>query len=399
VLERPYRFKGRATCKNRGGRCADLKFLLITFDFPPSIGGIQTRVYNYVKNLVKSGHDVLLVHLVEPEEWRNYFESSGKEVIVERVHGAEVLRFKYLLKDTLKIFLVVVRRLSGNRPDVVHVFSGINLIVGNLFLAYGLLKRCKVGVSLFGKDYLASRPNPIYFMPLIFSLFLARRIGVNSRATLTLLPEIFKKKARILYPGVDAQELQKAVSVRGADGEERILFVGRLVRRKGPDVLVRAFNLLLKDHPRARLIVVGDGPFAGQLKALVEELGLNDKVEFTGQLRGIQLYSKYAECDVFVMPSRQTSTDMEGFGMVFLEAGFFGKPCIGTRTGGIVEAVLEGETGLLVPQDDEVALRDAIDHVLKDRELARRLGDRARERVSSEFTWERATSRFIAMFC
>ncbi|MEM4609979.1 MAG: glycosyltransferase family 4 protein [Thermoproteota archaeon] len=375
-----------------------MRFLLVTFDFPPSIGGIQTRVENYVKNLVRLGHEVTLVHLVEPEEWRNYFEKTKRKMIIEQVHGANVIRFKYLFKDTFKIFLTVARSVSG-RPDVVHVFSGINLIIGNLFLVYGLLKGCKVGVSLFGKDYLASRPNPAYFLPLLFSLLLAQRIGVNSRSTMSLMPKVFRGKARILYPGVDVETLKQAVGELTGQGEGgTILFVGRMVRRKGPDLLLKAFSTLLKEHPDARLVMVGDGPFLSRLKDLARQLKLEDRVEFTGALRGKALYSKYAECDVFAMPSRQTATDVEGFGMVFLEAGFFGKPSVGTRTGGIPEAVLDGETGILVPQNDADALRDALTLLLKDKELARRLGEKARERVLSEFTWEKTTLRFLEMF-
>jgi len=374
-------------------------FFLVTFDFPPSIGGIQTRVNNYVHNLVKMGHDVVLAHMIEPEEWERYFSRFGNDLIVDSSHGATVFRLRYDVGNTMKIFLTILRYLRDKRPDVVHVISGINLAIGNLFLLYGILRGCKVGVSLFGKDFLASRPNPVYFMPLIFSLSLAQRIGVNSKATLGLIPSTLRRKGRILYPGVDIEELKGVEEVGPShDGVKRILYVGRLVRRKGPDTLVRAFKRLLDIHPNAKLVIVGDGPYAGQLKELVEELGLGDKVEFTGILRGRSLYLKYAECDVFAMPSRQTKTDMEGFGMVFLEAGFFRKPSIGTPTGGIPEAVLDGETGLLVPQGDEMALRDAMDRLLVDEVFARRLGERAHERVISEFTWEKATHRFFEMY-
>lgn len=119
-------------------------YMPITFDFPPSIGGIQTRVENYVKNLVKTGHHVLVVHLVEPEEWQKHFESAGRYVIIERVHSSCVLRFRYPLKETFKIFLAVLRYPDRRRMNVVHVFSGINLFIGNLFLTYGRLKGCKV---------------------------------------------------------------------------------------------------------------------------------------------------------------------------------------------------------------------------------------------------------------
>lgn len=375
-----------------------MMFLLVTFDFPPSIGGIQTRVKSYVQNLVKMGHEVILVHMVEPEDWRSHFGNYGGDAIVESFQGATVFRLRYTIAKTIEIFIAVLRCLRGRKPDVVHVFSGINLAIGNLFLLYGIARRCKVGMSLFGKDYLASRPNPVYFVPLIFSLSLAQMIGVNSRATLELVPSSLRRKGRVLYAGVNIDELGKAVKIRRDVDEEQILYVGRLVKRKGPDLLVRAFNMLLENHPKAKLFIVGDGPFAGRLRELVEELGMKDKVEFTGSLKGEPLYSRYAECDVFAMPSWQTSTDVEGFGMVFLEAGFFKKPCIGTKTGGIPEAVLDGETGLLVPQGDVMKLRDAMNRLLNDKELARRLGERAHHRVVSEFTWEKATLRFLTMY-
>lgn len=375
-------------------------FLLVTFDFPPSIGGIQNRVNSYLQNLVKMGHDVILAHMIEPEEWGRYFSRHSRDMFVDSFQGATVFRLRYTFGNTLKIYLLILRYLRGRKPDVVHVFSGINLVIGNLFLLYGIIRRCKVGVSLFGKDFLASRPNPVYFMPLVFSLSLAQRIGVNSKATLRLVPSILRRKGRILYPGVDVEELGKAVETWPVHSDmERVLYVGRIVRRKGPDLLVMAFNKLLETHPKAKLVIVGDGPFAGHLKELVTKLGIDDEVEFTGALKGKSLYSRYAECDVFAMPSRQTPTDMEGFGMVFLEAGFFKKPSIGTPTGGIPEAILDGDTGLLVPQDDEIALRDAMDRLLKDKELAWRLGFGAYERVMSKFTWEKATLRFLVMYC
>ena len=176
------------------------------------------------------------------------------------------------------------------------------------------------------------------------------------------------------------------------------MFVGRLVRRKGLVELLRAFEIVSKSTPDAKLVIVGDGPFRPELEALVRESPVGGRVEMKGTLTGQPLYREYASCDVFVMPSKTTSVDMEGFGMVFLEAAYFARPAVGTRSGGIPEAVVDGETGLLVNQDDVEGLALKIKTLLADRALAERLGRNARQRVLSGYTWEKATERFLDMY-
>ena len=174
-----------------------------------------------------------------------------------------------------------------------------------------------------------------------------------------------------------------------------ILFVGRLVKRKGVDDLIGAFNLLLSDIPTARREIVGDGPERMNLEKLVSDLGIGEKVRFVGSLKGRALNEKYLECDVFVMPSRTMKDDVEGFGTVFLEAGLAGKPSVGTDSGGIPEAVIDGETGILVPEADIKGLALALRTVLTDEALGLRLGENARRRVLTEFTWEETTRRLV----
>ena len=177
-----------------------------------------------------------------------------------------------------------------------------------------------------------------------------------------------------------------------------MLFVGRLVRRKGLAELVSAFEIVSKSVPDSRLVIVGDGPFRSELQALVARSPARDRVELKGMLTGRPLYDEYASCDVFVMPSKTTSVDTEGFGMVFLEAAYFSRPAVGTRSGGIPEAVVDGETGLLVEQDDVQGLALKIVTLLSDAALSQRLGRRARERVLEGYTWRQATKRFLEMY-
>lgn len=134
------------------------------------------------------------------------------------------------------------------------------------------------------------------------------------------------------------------------------------------------------------------------LSNLTETLGIQGKVEFKGTLTGRKLYERYQACDLFVMPSKKIGRDVEGFGIVFLEAGLFKKLSIGTWSGGIPEVVLDKQTGILVPEGDMIALGNAIELLLTDKDLAKKLGMNAYNRVIKEFTWDEVTLRLMKMY-
>jgi len=371
-----------------------LNFLIVTFDFFPTVGGIQTRGKNYVQNLVHMKNKVTVIHLLTPEVLQTFFGSSTH--FAEKNFGASIYRYPSSVKNTLKIFFKTIKFISNNHIDVIHVFSGANTPIGLLFLLYGKVKGIKTGVSFYGKDILDSQHVFTLFWRL--AVFLADKIGVNSKATSRLIPKWVRHKVTILYPGVDVQVLREFKNRIVVDKKEkRVLFVGRLIWRKSVHDLLQAFSRVLEKVPESKLIVVGDGPQREALFNLAQKLEIQDKVEFTGTLVGKELWEKYRECDVFVMPSKETRTDMEGFGMVFLEAGLFKKPSIGTWAGGIPEAVLHGETGILIPQGDIVALEKAMEQLLTNEDLAKKLGQNAYDRVISKFSWEKATLKFLRM--
>jgi phosphatidylinositol alpha-1,6-mannosyltransferase len=161
--------------------------------------------------------------------------------------------------------------------------------------------------------------------------------------------------------------------------------------------LLDAFRLVLNDFPDAQLEIVGDGPEKGQLERLVADLGLVGSVIFFGSLRGDPLSERYRNCDVFAMPSRTLKDDVEGFGTVFLEAGLFGKPSIGTFSGGIPEAVIDGETGILVSEGDVRGLAQALRRLMSDEALRSELGSNARDRVLARFTVQKAAEQLAAI--
>jgi phosphatidylinositol alpha-1,6-mannosyltransferase len=171
--------------------------------------------------------------------------------------------------------------------------------------------------------------------------------------------------------------------------------VGRLVERKGHDTVIRAMPEVLNRVPDAAYVIVGGGPESERLVRLAEDTGVARHVHLLGRLPRGEMVGLLSRCDVLVMPSRQVGTSVEGFGIVFLEAGALGKPVVGGRSGGIPDAIEEGVTGLLVDPEDTVALAEAITSILADPDLAGRMGEAGRERVERLFTWDKVAERIL----
>ena len=360
----------------------------MTFDPPENVGGVEGRAIAYTEELLKKGNFVQLISFSR----KNKFSS-------ENFHGAKLRRYPSETKSVPKTFRRTANEIASSGIESVFLLSGALTLFGILLLLYGRLVGLKTGIFLYGKDILETSTKPFDRIALFLSPFLARGILVNSRFTESLLPSGFHKKIRILYPGVDPLKLGSATMTEVQDEKtRRILFVGRLVKRKGVEDLLVAFRALRSELPDSKLEIVGDGPELLRLMRLTNEMNLSEHVNFYGKLRGDSLLDRYRAADVFVMPSRRTKTDVEGFGTVFLEAGMFGKPSIGTRSGGIPEAVMDNETGLLIEEGDILALKASLEKLLKDENLRLRLGRQARERVLSNFTWEESTDSLMKAF-
>ena len=142
----------------------------------------------------------------------------------------------------------------------------------------------------------------------------------------------------------------------------------------------------MREFPEVKYRIIGEGPQQLELKSLAAELGLSASVEFQGRVSDEELRQAIADCTVFAMPSRELPGDAEGFGIVFLEAAALGKPSIAGRSGGISDAVIHEETGLLVNPNDPADVAGAVLRLLKDPALASTLGANARRRVLAACT-------------
>lgn len=204
-----------------------------------------------------------------------------------------------------------------------------------------------------------------------------------------------KHRIRLILPGVDTDIFQpEAPAHHWQDTldltDKRVLLtVGRLEERKGHDQVIRALPRLLKKIPNMMYVIAGTGAEEGRLKQLCHSLGVERSVHFLGFVADDLLPSLYNLADVFVMPNRQgCSGDIEGFGMVFVEANACGKPVVAGRSGGVESAVIHGETGLLVDGENLDDLCGAILRLVKDERLSGQLGANGRKRAVEKFDWK-----------
>ena len=176
--------------------------------------------------------------------------------------------------------------------------------------------------------------------------------------------------------------------------EPRLLCLGRLVHEKGFDLALTAFAAIIERFPGARLIIASDGPARPALEQQTTELGLADVVDFIGWVESDKLPALLNSATMVVMPSRV----IEGFGFVAMEAAMMGRPVVATRSGGLVEVVLDGETGLLVERGNSAALADAIAYLLNHPDVALKMGQAAQTRAQATFRWNQHVDAFDALY-
>jgi phosphatidylinositol alpha-1,6-mannosyltransferase len=197
----------------------------------------------------------------------------------------------------------------------------------------------------------------------------------------------------VVWPGVDERPSEPAPSATPS-----VVFVGRLIPRKGVDRLIDACALV-RDR-RLALWIVGDGPQRAALEALAFERGLAGRVRFLGAADDAARDRALAQAWCFAMPARAEGGDVEGFGIAYLEAAMAGLPSIGGRGSGADDAIVDGETGLLVDGTDVAAIAAAIERLIDDRAAAAAMGAAARARALRSFSWQanaRAIARHLAL--
>jgi len=367
-------------------------------DFPPNVGGIAQWAYGVANAIHKLSHHVHVLtryHRTYPPIPENVMSYP-----VEYMKGNywKQLRTWYCYRGMKRSFHM------GNKPDLIiattwNFTRGIITIakkysINLVTVVHGLdvtrkITRTKkwwlsntlnasdlvVAVSKFTRDYVLNNysisPDKIFVLP----------NGVDIKS---------------FYPGVDTSELRSRYHL---DNKKVILTLARITERKGHDTVIKALPRVLEKIPDLKYLICG--PLRGRhpqyLKKLISDLNLEKIVNFTGYLALDQLNAFYNLCDVYVMPNRDVISkgDTEGFGITFLEANACEKPVIGGNSGGVTDAIVDGETGFLVDPLDTIEIAKKLILLLSDKKLSEKMGIQGRKRIENQFTWDIVANKII----
>lgn len=197
----------------------------------------------------------------------------------------------------------------------------------------------------------------------------------------------------LFYPGARPEWISRDF---GIGSSPLLVTVGRLVKKKGHETVLRSLPEVKRTFPDVQYLIVGDGPERSRLQNLVMDLGLASCVRFSGDIPNHKLGDFYRAADIFCLVNQQDPTgDIESFGMVFIEAGASGKPVVGGRSGGTTQSVLDGQTGILCEPGNSSQLSDLLSLLLSSYELRRRMGDAGLKRAQLEFDWDRRAAQLL----
>lgn len=346
------------------------RLVLVTLDYPPEVGGVA----RYLSELVQEAAGGMRV--IVPEKHQT--DGPGQVVALPMFRMQKPVWWPL-------VRLFRTRIAADEQVLISHVFPvGLAAWIGRV--AGGP----EYSILFHGLDLkLASSTWKRFWLRLICKQ--ARALFVNSQATANLLQERCAPdnvQPIVVTPGIRPREKVDQKQARkklGLSEEIKIvLTVSRFVPRKGIDVTIQAMAKIQVELP-VRYVVIGSGTDRGRLEDMAKAVGV-DVMWVSADDE--QKWDWFFACDIFCMPSRETADDVEGFGIVYLEAAMAGKPAIAGRAGGATEAIVDGQTGILVDPRDGEEIAQAIRTLLTNTERAEQIGKSARERVQSQFDWK-----------
>lgn len=353
-----------------------MKIVLLAENWEPRIGGIERYLKGIVETLQKNG---LAVDVIGPSKKR--------------------LFWPFIKPAWLPLFIFLWRK--AKRKDFQALLCGKALFEG--LVGYYLKKYLGVPFVVFTYG-MEIRKWSRTSKNLVKVLRHADYVIYINDVTKKELKELGVREEQLLkvQPGIQPAPTpgESASPTHAGEVARRyILSVGRLIPRKGFDVLIEAFAKL--DQTRfsdVELWIVGEGPERKKLEEIAEQNLVQDSVKFLGTVQDEKLQKLYAGAEIFALTPREIDGDIEGFGIVYLEAAAYGVPAVGTVTGGVPEAVIHDKTGLLAPPDNAKVTAIALMQLLANSDLRRKLGRGAQMRVQQEFTWEKQIQPLLKLW-
>ena len=381
------------------------KTLLISEIFPPLHGGSGRWFFELYRRLPRDEYAVVAGSTPGSSEVDKRF---GDEISVIRLPlSSENWGIKSL--QALKFYFGTFSRLSRlvKSEKISEVHCGRCLPEGVL----GLMLKLRFGVRLLcyvhGEDVQAASESRELSWVVSRVFGHCDQIVANSENTAEILTSkwrVFPEKLVVLHPGMDATVFRPAEpnpafsEAMGWTGKTVLLTVGRLQRRKGHDMLIRSLPGLTSAHPELLYAIVGDGEQAQELRQLSHDLGVDRYVQFLNELDDHSMIQCYQNCNLFVLPNRTDGADIEGFGMVLVEAQACGKAVVAGDSGGTRETMHPGVTGRIVDCTSHETLQGTLDELLADPGLLRRMGAKGREFVVDRFDWPNVAAKAKIVF-
>jgi len=372
-----------------------MKILNVIPVFPPAegFGGPLVSTYEMSRELVKRGHDVTVYTTNAFNPTSNFIPPSKPYIL----NGIKVYYFRNFIR-TNRLFISpsLLTSLQRNINDFdlifIHSWRGFqDLITSSFAILHRVPYVIKTGGSL-------PRMRRKKILKILYDIIFGFRILKKSNKVIAVNlfeAEQFKgmnvseEKIAIIPNGIDYSKymvtppkgvFKRKFSIREED--KIVLYLGRLHKIKGIDILIKSFSKLLQSMNNVILVIVGsDDGSLYDIQKLVNDLKIEEKVIFTGALYGVDKLEAYIDADVYVLPSRY-----EIFGLTVLEAYSCGKPVIASRVGGLKDLVIDGVTGLLFTSEDTVMLTESIFIILNDITKAKQMGDKGKKYVKENFT-------------
>jgi phosphatidylinositol alpha-1,6-mannosyltransferase len=372
--------------------------LVFSADYKPQPGGIAEHAYRIARGFAEAGSEVTVLAPWVRGADRFDRDQSFRTFRVPRLPVIDLVFYAVACA-----WLVVRRRVGLVYAATSHPCA---IVLGTVRVAVSF--RWTVAIHahevVYGGRGARRRVKALVKPLQVAAIGGADRVFAVSEFTRGMLVKagVSPSKIAVIHNGVDTCDLDIEADVAGVkdrfglQGKRVILTVARLDIHKGHDTVIRALPSILARVPDAVYVVAGEGVMRSRLVALSDSLGVGNRVIFTGDLPRPDVVALFMACDVFAMISRIEESSVEGFGIVFLEAGALGRPVVGGRSGGIPDAVADGETGLLVDPADPEDVARAITRILSDSDLAARLGEAGRKRARERFTWKRVVDTIVA---
>lgn len=356
-----------------------MRFLLFTLEYPPFYGGVSSYYINLVKNW--------------PQE--------KSELNISNNNQNEIINPKAFFLKWKKGIFTLNKEIKKEKID--YILVGHILPLGTIVWILSHFLKIKYAVILHGMDFASAIKSKRKKILTHLILNKTHKIICANHFTADLVikfsPQL-KNKITVVNPGVAQIEnnnlklTHQLKELYKLKNKIILLSVGRLVSRKGFDMVLKSLPKTLEVVPNLIYIILGSGPEEKKLRQNIIDFNLEDKVILISKANEEEKIAWLSLSDIFIMPSRQIGNDFEGFGIVYLEANLFGKPVIAGRSGGVEDAVKDELNGLLVDPESEKEISLAIIKLTQDKNLRIRLGKQGRERALNEFNWKNKIKEF-----